>query len=1208
MVNYPYSVRRRGMSYAPLGSLASSSSVDALLRDLASRKEFRVFGEFGDSGSVHLDGSPFGFLSASRDGALTLGGLRFTGAQQFVRAFGSPDTGYLRLLLKWQTGTGKSIAAICLAVEYVRQFRARASLGGEGPTPLVFVLSFTPRETIQEDMLIHPEFGFTSIAEVGELRRLRALANEAGAGSEEARRLSSLLGSFRRRLTDRARGGYFQFYGYKEFANRLFSITRRGLAAGFDVQTLYKNSNFSVNAESNAESNAEGEEKGSRSFGELLSAAVRRGLVTVDEDFLNELRGGYLVCDEVHVTYNINEKNNYGIAIQYVLDTLGDEAPRAVFLSATPTTGSAKECVDLLNLLVPQSALPGGTALRRSDFFTSDTSHGVSRLREGTLERIGRLAAGRVSFLLDSDVGAYPRRVFVGEELAGTSGAPIQYLRFTPCPMSPFQERTLVHLAAEAEKDSVEPSGADPQKRGLPPDAYTLYDMAYPNPAFPDAGSEDSYGLFRSGETPPKLAAAPDEWRAAVGVRVEKGAEAGVAPGTYVISGDFLGPERIGLYSAKYALAAADVVAAIRAGPGKLMLYHHRVRMSGVLQIQEVLRAHGLADETSAPTDATLCAICGRPRRTHLSKANTASGLDHEYTPARFVVAHGAVDRSVMLHSIARFNALANLPGYSFRVIVASKIVRQSLNFSAVRHMFVLSLPGDIPTLLQVFGRVARKYSHRDLPADQRDVRFSLYVSTHSDGKISPEVARYADKMGEYLVIQEIERALHADAVDGFANWGRINEALRAGAGSEAPPEMRAQLDALPYSPALGPEEARALPVHTASFEAYGFGEREVATIAAICRALFRARPVWTYEDLWAAVHSGAVRGVNYDPSLFDEGNFAAALLSVCAADGVAHAQARNTRVFRAGRFYIACTGALDVGSYLRPEAPVASGEGPGGLVRVRVADYLRSERAEQSFAARLLVFEAAYLASDASSPLEAALVECDAAFHYALLRRLIVAPPGERVTSDDDRVAKLYYRFRIAVGGPADDKQPHPEGRIAGYVTPEAVTLFDSSDRRWYNAPLSEYGIERRLTENDILVGFVSSAGGTSAISAAARFKVRLPVQALRSVQGDIRTLARGAVCETRPRAELVKHASRLRDLATRTLPKNSEATSLLKWLSGPPEDQAAIRAASASNACTSIKICLLALEEASRLKGPRYLYLYCDRPPSVAALSGLK
>jgi hypothetical protein len=103
-----------------------------------------------------------------------------------------------------------------------------------------------------------------------ELRRLRSVAGAMGPASGEARQLSGYTGILRRRITDRGRGGYYQFYGYKEFANRLFVVTRAGLERGFDIQALY--------------GRAEG------AFGGQLAEAVRRGDVLVNEELLAELR------------------------------------------------------------------------------------------------------------------------------------------------------------------------------------------------------------------------------------------------------------------------------------------------------------------------------------------------------------------------------------------------------------------------------------------------------------------------------------------------------------------------------------------------------------------------------------------------------------------------------------------------------------------------------------------------------------------------------------------------------------------------------------------------------------------------------------------------------------------------------------------------------------------------------------------------------
>jgi len=1312
---------------APPG-LPAEAAIRALLSDLAGRKEFCASAEAGPPGgpAPKPKSSGWGGFGAGPY-ELVLRGLRLSGAQVFVRNFENPDTEYRRLLIEWQTGTGKSIAAISIGNEFVRQYRARASLGEDAPA--VFIISFTARETIQEDMLAYPEFGFVSAAEVEELRRLRGAAAAAGPASVEARQLSGFVGVLRRRITDRSRGGYYQFYGYKEFANRLFAVTRQGLARGFDIQALYSRSVAGASGEAG-------------SFGARLAEAVRRGDVVVNEELLHSLRGGLIIADEIHNVYNILEENNYGIAIQYVLDALGADAPRAVYMSATPMTGSAAEVVDLLNLLVPRSALPGGVPLRRADFFVrgglqaraepgeraapgeraepgeppsspapaagdlDDEEEGpalvVSQLREGALERIARLAAGRVSFLLDADVGSYPRRLFVGDEVPG-----VPYLRLTLCPMSPFHARTLAREQAERGK---------PESAGLAASAYTLYDMAFPNPDFaPDAAETNpdsawspdaSYGLYRSGETPARLTQAPEEWRAAAGVVVERGAEAGVSAGTAVISGAFLGPGRLGLYSSKLARIVEATLAALRAGPGKIMIYHHRVRMSGVLLVQEALRMNGLADETSAPTDATLCGVCGVARAGHAGAGvgagagggAGASGPGHEYTPARFVVAHSDIDRSLMLRSLARYNAAANRDGYQFRVVVGSKVIREGLNFRAVRHQLNASLPTDYPTFIQVFGRVARKFSHSELPEDQRDVSIRIFVSARADGRPSPELQRYADKGREYLVIQEVERALRTYAVDGFANWGRIRAAL--GWQGEAR-ERRATLDALVYEPAVGPADVAA-ELRVSTFEAYGHGEREAAALAAICRVLFRARPVWTYGDLWAAVRAGAVRGTGLDPARFDEGNFALAL------EGLGRpAGAPPTAVVRAGRYYVLArigpggSPVLDIESYLRDFPPRAreSGASEGApvpsRVAIRLADYLREARSGQSFAVRLREFEEAYLRPGAPSTPELSLVELGAEFHYALLRRLVTAAPGERVTSDDERVCSVYRRFRIAVTAADAAAVPRvfrgaravdPEA-LVGYVTPDAVALFERPPSRaaaealpddagsarqprgpgesgasrdsegWYSASLADFGIGRRHRENDIVVGFVAPAGaaramevrpgapgfaargapeGFAATGAEVRFKIRPPIQKLKASEagrkGDVRTLARGAVCETRPREELEEYLRALRVVVARTGAEpqatrggcpaclasrvGGSAVALQARLDYAARfDRAARkRFPSANEMCDALRLHLLALEEHARAPvagmadGLRWVYLFSDRAPTVSALMGDK
>jgi hypothetical protein len=1272
------------MAYAPI---ESNGSINKLLEDLASRREFQIFNQGVAS-------------NTSTSSKLFLPGMHLNGAQLFIRNFENPDTEFTRVLIKWQTGTGKSIAAIGISQEFIKQFRLRASLGEKPPT--VFIISFTARETIQEDMLKYPEFGFVSQSEVSELQQLRISAAAMGSASEEARQLSNFMGSLRRRITDRSRGGYFQFYGYKEFANRLFIVTPAGLKNGFDIQVLY--------------SRSEG------TFKDKLAAAVDKGNIIVNTDLIADLSGGLLICDEIHNVYNILEPNNYGIAIQYVLDILNVNAPRAVYMSATPMTGSAAEVVDLLNLLVPQNMLPGNIALKRTDFFTRSSAPAiapyrdpnpnktfvynnniynlncaldiadrvftktiainniqytkvnvvdkinitypilliqndqkqlivvdgnlrvnqaisenitelpakiltesdlsicisgkkfssrmvfddneepsssfiVSQLKEGAIDKIAQYAAGRVSFLLDSDVNSYPRRIFVGDDIPG-----VPYLKLTLCPMTPFHERT---LGCEQDTNSIS---------GLAANAYTLYDLAFPNPLFePDAASDanKSYGLYKSGETPILLSNAPESWRTAAGVIIEKGAEANVSSGTYVISGSFLGPDRLKLYSAKFARVVEECIAAIKAGPGKIMIYHHRVRMSGVLLLQEIMKMNGFADELSLPTDNTICAICGTARVSHND--------NHTYTPARFIVAHSDIDRSVMMRSITNFNNPANLQGYQTRILIGSKIIREGFNFRGIRHQFVTSLPTDYPTLVQVFGRVVRKNSHNELPINDRNVNIRVFVSTRADGRPSPELQRYIDKGREYLVIQEVERALHIYAIDGFANYDRIRTALHVGPKGELKPS----LDALPYAP----ERLDVQPsLNTATYFAYGHGEREVGVIAAICRVLFQSRSVWTYEDLWAAVRSGIVQGVSFNHTIFDEGNFSIAIENLKKPTGNP-----STMVVKVGKFYINSlvkedgSPLLDIESYFRTLSnPMA--------ISIPVMDYVRNTRVVQNWTVRLRDFEKTYLHAESKSTPEMSLVEYGANFHYTFIRYLITSK--KQVSIDDARMKNLYRRFRIGITiadattatrifQGAISKDPD---EIVGYVTPTAVTLYDRTKNNWYNASHADFGIGKRHRENDIVIGFVVSIGDTnneifSAQDVKARFKTRPPIKKMlsNSTSNDIRNLVRGAVCETRPRQELDLYIRSLRKIvaqkgATPYFKKGGSANAFVAKLDyATIFDRAAVkRFPSSSEMCDTIKLHLLALEENARapadgnLNGIRWLYLFNDQPPTISAIIG--
>jgi len=1111
-----------------------------------------------------------------------LTGMQIHGAQLFVQGFMNPSTPYSRLLLNWQTGTGKSIAVINIARFFIDQYRKAGDLS-PSDRPTVFVIGFT-RAIIQTEMLRRPELGFVSYGEVAEIYKLRELAQRSGSHkSTESRNLNGFIGMLKRRFTDRSRGGYFQFYGYKEFASRLFLTTTKGKDKGFDPLCLFAQDGYDEATPKKS--------GGVSDFVRKIAEAETSGYVRINPEIMHQMRGGLIVADEIHNVYNIQERNNYGIALQYVLDAYKPaDTPRAIFMSATPVTGSVTEYVDLINLLVPRAALPNGRPMQREDLF-------LGGWKPGALDELTRLTVGRVSFLLDGRSQSYPVRRFVGEEMF-YEGQALPYLRFIACPMSPLHSRTLKALFSEQEEAQ---GYARPR---ISANAHSIYDMVFPNPGCSTSRLSAEHGLYNSTDTLHKLAAAPAEWKEENGIVI---AERGRAP---TLSGDFLslnpadGIKGLPVYSSKYARMCGDTIDLIKKGPGKILIYNTRVHMSGVLMIQEILQMNGIISENSPILATTLCAVCGGARKGHKTDQTP-----HAFRPARYSTIHGEMDSGSKERAMRQFNALSNLYGYEIRVLIGSRVITEGLNFTAVRHELITSLPSDIPTLIQVFGRVVRKDSHAQLAADQRDVEIRLYVSTASEGdpdKFSPELARYSYKLQEYLLIQEGDRALRQGAIDSLINSRTLTD-------------TKSILEGLPLRPLVSADNAIPVTGHAETFTAYGYGDQEVETIAVSIRALFIARPVWTYEELWEAVKTpGLITGVVRNASLFSEDNFALALEGLCCltfdTDQSFRSQAsqklipkKSTMLWDGPRqmvcvpdiahnttFYIlvplAAEGAIiDFEAYLRGFAP------PGG-VRLQIHDYIQESRKERNFRVRFVRYEKQF--GSLKDPIELLLTEYDADFHYTLMENIVTGlcdnePEMVRQAglpeSPIARTLDLYKRFRVLIL--YKDILGHPEVRkimgaemggdtIVGYSAKDAICIYANKTWHLISHNALEYGT--RYNENDIIIGYTELRG------AHLRFKVRPPLHQLEQENvPDSRSVTRGAVCETRSREELEKIATAL-GLGVR---RANELSSL--------------------SLCRAISSHLLDLEEKSRnskngmKSGKRWFYLFNEKIPIISLRS---
>ena len=799
------------------------------LRDVISRKEFAQLKLNND----YLEELDEGVNESTLDAEIMVSkNLQLLSQQQFVRNWISSNTPFPRLLMKHSTGTGKTIGSLSIAVDFMKHYK-KMSMFSEF-TPSVVIIGFS-RHVFHKELLRHPEFGFISREEMEVHKELKRLESKGTQSDKDA--LTDFEMKIKKRFSNKHLGGFFKFFGYKEFFNRLF---------------IFGNEEI---------------DKANLNEHEIIEG-VKKGEITINKELVKSMANSLVICDEIHNVYNSLEINNYGIALQMLLnlydspDEMQKTVPldaefmeilrngfiKSVFMSATPINNSPMEIIDLLNLLVPLSRL--GSKLKKEDFFIDNRT-----LKKGALDRIATLIRGYVSFFRDDNPKYFPRKILEGAPMKlpsklskddHRSHAP--YLKFTFCKMSPYHWKTYKQVYTGT----------------LPPDGQSLVDFVLPNPE-----KSDKIGVFRTREIRHALAGATQKWKETNQIDLVK-QQIGSSNEVDVLTGELMNINNLSKYTTKYYTMIKDLIDNVKGDLGKVMLIHQYVKMSGVLFIQEVLRRNGIIDEYANPTENTMCVHCGTILKNHKGTKNGRRGI-HEFAPARFIILHGDIDKTTMDRSIEKYNSMDNLYGQNYKVLVGSKMIREAYDFNSVQHLWIMSVPTNIPQLIQIFGRPIRKNSHINLPLEEQEVRIRIYVSSTPDGKeLSYEESRYYEKLKDYLVIQQLDMVFNENAIDATIHRQTIypDEAIAK--------KTEPGIGALYFKPSnIFSDEVKISDV--SSFKVF-HADHEMELLVYIIKRLFiEQSPVWKYDTLWEMVQHPPFE-VAVNTSAFDEENFAIAL------------------------------------------------------------------------------------------------------------------------------------------------------------------------------------------------------------------------------------------------------------------------------------------------------------------------------------------
>ena len=525
---------------------------------------------------------------------------------------------------------GKTLTSLFMALNFIDFYKKSTDEIGS-----VFIIGFSER-MFKNELLKRPELGFISREELKTLQRLQQLSHK---GIEYRKKFQEFRTRIQKRFTNRKRNGFFKFIGYKAFVNRLFISTSKDI---------------NINNLSDEE----------------IIDNITDGKININQVLLDSFTNSLMICDEIHNVYNSIYKNNWGIAIQYVLDHV--KSTRAVFLSATPLNNNPSEVIDITNLVT-------GKKLKKNDFFSKE-----GRPKEGSLKKIAQFWKGRVSFLRDANPKYFPSRTITGESIKG-----IDYLKFIRCPMSMFQYNSYKNFYTGT----------------MPQEAQYILDFAMPNP------NSTTLGLFKTQDIKREIAGASQQWKDKNKIDFRKGR----------IVGEIANINNISKYSGKYHRVITDVIDLIKNNAGKIFMYHNIVHMSGILFLEELLKRNGFIGDGVGSTNSTLCVMCGVARGHHKK--------GHDFTPARYLMVSSDLEKAAINRTIEKYNHPTNKLGHNFVIFIGSQMIQEAYNFLAIRELIITSRPDNISGLKQLLGRGIRNNSHSLLEPDSRNVNVRIYTS-----------------------------------------------------------------------------------------------------------------------------------------------------------------------------------------------------------------------------------------------------------------------------------------------------------------------------------------------------------------------------------------------------------------------------------------------------------------------------------------------
>lgn len=704
--------------------------------------------------------------------------------QLFARRYIQPGEHANRYIFKMGTGTGKTLTSLLVAQTFAKVYENYHSADIESPN--IIIVGFS-EAIYKREFLKFTDLGFITQAELSELEILyeKVKTQSAELAEYTMATIRKIRSRSLQRITNKSSGGFYKFYGYQQLFNHLFKGNIPEGVSSHNIHTEYL-----------------------------------AGNVLVDPIVLGYFKNSFLICDEIHQSYNSVAVNNYGLAIQFLLDYHKYEIT-SVFLSATIINNNKREIIDIANSIKD----PDTPHFHSDDFFYTDST----KLKK-PLDEIYKEFQGKVIFL-EEKTDDYPDLEYQIKERTTPSISELvkqaynskleqNFLQFTECMFTPLQNATFV------------------ANNFFDPDVRTkfnmIHDLVVPNPDYPAKEILKYHpdhpdfknripmtGLFDPVEIRQKISEADPKWMKEIGIEIKLEKE------YHILSGPWLKYENLKIYSGKGVELIDTLRAEMERDPkSKILIYHPYVKDSGIITIAEILKQNGFAKFGSQPSAET---YSSNSNKTYLDYKRDN---DDSYRPAYFVTLSYEVKDNQMNRIIDEYNSASNKEGANIKILLGAQRIKQSIDFKDVQVQIIYAAPTNISEFIQIKGRTVRNGSLMRLPLDKRQVRLYTFCGVSKLG-LTFEAKKYIKKIIKFREIQQIEQNINRSAINNYI-YGK--KSFR----NEDP------LGALGFNITLPEDEIDS--------NTYFFNNSYRYTYNLLFKSIkraFIANPVWTRDGLW---------------------------------------------------------------------------------------------------------------------------------------------------------------------------------------------------------------------------------------------------------------------------------------------------------------------------------------------------------------------